>query len=92
MKSYKEALAEKNRIEKKLSAYDFSIKSLIYISHLEGTTLVYKNAFALKYDDWYLVFTEHHGSFVYHKDDACVWYFEGKRIKPHNKMKFATGD
>ncbi len=69
--SYREA--EQVAKETKLSAYDFHSYSLVQIIHEEGTILHYKSAFTREWKDWIFVFTEHHGTHVYHKSDLSDW-------------------
>ncbi|NIQ15816.1 MAG: hypothetical protein GTO02_15895, partial [Candidatus Dadabacteria bacterium] len=65
--SYHEAVQVAKETE--LSAYDFDPYSLVEIVHEEGTILHYKSAFIKEWKDYILVFTEHHGTHVYHKSD-----------------------
>lgn len=84
MASYKEALQVAK--EQELSAYDFSPHyDLVFIIHEEGTTLTYRSAFIKEWQDWIMVFTEHHGYFVYHKTDL-EFYAHYKR-KEVEKLK-----
>jgi len=73
MKSYKQAIQKQEEIDKTLTALSFNPKSWVYIIHEEGTTLIYRSAFAVKYDDWYLIFTEHHGNMLHHNSDVKVF-------------------
>lgn len=57
----------------KLLATDKRFRKAVHVSHEEGTTLYFKNAFLMKMtvnkDVWIIIFTEHHGSHIYHVDD-----------------------
>lgn len=67
--SYKEAQTVAKETDKKLTAYDFNPYSMVEIIHEEGTILHYKSAFTKEWKDWVFVFTEHHGTHVYHISD-----------------------
>jgi hypothetical protein len=86
--SYREAETVAKETDKKLSAYDFHCDSLVEIIHEEGTVLHYKSAFTQEWKDWIFVFTEHHGTHVYHKSDLSSW---GTYIKKDREKVKGTG-
>lgn len=88
MHSYKEAEQVAKEIDKKLSAYDFNPYSLTEIIHEEGTILHYRSAFAKEWQDWIFVFTEHHGTHVYHKSDLYSW---GTYVRKDGEKLEGTG-
>ena len=63
------------KIDASLLATDQRFQQVVRAIHEEGTTLFFKSAFYLVYTDkdddseWIMIFTEHHGSFLYPKDD-----------------------
>ena len=65
--NYREALQVAKEV--KLTAYDFNPYGMVEIIHEEGTILHYKSAFTREWKDWVFVFTEHHGTHVYHVTD-----------------------
>lgn len=86
--SYKEALTVAKESDKKLSAYDFHPYSLVEIIHEEGTILHYKSAFTREWKDWIFVFTEHHGTHVYHKSDLHGY---GTYVRQEQEKQKETG-
>ena len=50
-------------------ADDKRLRGSVQIIHEEGTVLFYNYAFVMKFYDWFVVFTEHHGHHVYHESD-----------------------
>lgn len=69
MASYTEALRVAREADNKLTAYDFHCDNLVVVLHEEGTQLMFRSAFLKKWMDWVFIFTEHHNTLVYHKDD-----------------------
>lgn len=70
-------------MEKKFTAHDFKSGSAVRVYHDDGTDYWFENAFAQIYYDkdhgdegmadhpgeWLMVFTEHHGTHVFHLDE-----------------------
>lgn len=91
------------QIDANLTAYDFHGDRVVTISHEDGTRLVFHCAFLQVYfhpdhqdrcehpGEWILVFTEHHGFHVYHRDDLSS-YSEYKRVRRDQKHKDHPGD
>lgn len=69
MTPYKEACQVAKEADKKLTAYDFRPTDLVLVVHEEGTQLMYRSAFLKEWKDYVFIFTEHHGTLVYHKTD-----------------------
>lgn len=67
--SYKEACQIAKEVDKNLTAYDFNSDDLVVVQHIEGTQLMYRCAFLKEWKNYILIFTEHHKSLVYDKDD-----------------------
>lgn len=59
-------LLKKIRMKKKSS---FNPRNVVEILHKDGSRLVFRSAFTIKEDNWYFVFTEHHGNFCYNKSN-----------------------
>lgn len=70
--TYQEAFGKATDIDKGLRADDERFRNSVKINHEEGTMLFFDGAFSEKYDDYYFVFTEHHGFYVYHEDDVSI--------------------
>lgn len=51
---------------------NFQGRGCVQIVHQEGTTLFYESAFAVKYDEYWFIITEHHNSIFYHEDEVTV--------------------
>lgn len=84
--SYKEACQVAKEADTLLTAYDFHPDSLVVILHEEGMQLTYKNAFLKDWKDYIFVFTEHHGTLVYHKTDLISYgYYMRQDVE---KLKF----
>lgn len=79
---------EFSKIKKIANEYDLTIKttdprryrSVMIIHRDEGTVLTYDHSFALKYDNWYMVFPEHHPAQIFHEDDVDIFQ-RGERIE-----------
>jgi hypothetical protein len=73
---YKEALKVAENIDKKLLCTNFHPDDMVMIIHQEGTVLNYRSALLRKWKDWIFIFTEHHGTHVYHNTDleGCFQY------------------
>lgn len=86
--SYKEAMQVAKECDKKLTAYDFHFHNLVEIIHEDGTILHYKSGFTTEWKDWVFVFTEHHGTQVYHKSDLRSW---GTYVRRESDKQKDTG-
>jgi hypothetical protein len=51
--------AKAKEIEDSLSAYDFKLDHCVRVIVANGSEFIFKSAFVLKYEDWYMVFAEH---------------------------------
>lgn len=56
-------------LNKNLKSTDFRLRHSVYISHLDGSIMLFKNAFMLRYNDWIIILTAHHGYSTYHVED-----------------------
>lgn len=63
----------------KLRADDPRFRRSVQVIHEEGTTMYFEWAFAVKVDSFYVIFTEHHETFVYSNDEVQVIQ-RGERI------------
>ncbi len=70
---YKEVEELARTVDMKISAYDFGPSSLVFVLHEEGTTLTFRSAFIKEFKDYIIIFTEHHGTHVYHRGDLSHW-------------------
>lgn len=50
---------------KGLSRFNFCVS----VRHEDGSTMFFENAYAVMYDKYLLVFTEHNGDHIFHQDD-----------------------
>lgn len=79
--NYREAEQVAKEVDKKLTAYDFHPCNMVEIIHEEGTILHYKSAFTKEWKDYIFVFTEHHGTHVYHKSDLSGYGTYAKNME-----------
>ena len=66
--NYKEARAKAEEIDKGLRVGEH-FKSVVYIEHLDHSKMELWFADIREDGEWVMIFTEHHGIFVYHKED-----------------------
>jgi len=52
-----------------LTAYDFESNRRVAFRHQDDSYIDFTHAFYLEEDNWYFIYTEHHGFYVYHKED-----------------------
>ena len=76
--TYAEAYKKAEEIDKTIRADDPRLSGAVKIIHEEGSLLFLDGAFSEECGDWYFIFSEHHGFFVYNKDDVNI--FNYKRI------------
>lgn len=84
--NYKEAvaLANKNadsnylgRDEKGYCKYRLPLHNhAVHIVHEEGTNLFFESANAEQIENWWMVYTEHHGVFVYDESEVLVYVYQ----------------
>ena len=67
-------------INSKLRADSAGFNNSVTLLHEDGTVLALRDAFALRHGDHYMVFTEHHGFFVYHVNDLAHICQDGGRV------------
>ncbi len=60
----------------KLHCADF--KYVVKVKHGDGSKFDLKYAFAVKYENWYFVFTEHTGYLMFHEEESDVQQWEGR--------------
>jgi hypothetical protein len=44
----------------------------VYLSHDDGSSFFWQNAFVTRFRGYVIVFTEHHGFHVYDNDDVVI--------------------
>jgi len=66
---YKEANDWANEVAEGLTAYDFDFTDWVALNHSDGSKFVFRYAFRREFHDFVGVFTEHHGHYVFHKED-----------------------
>lgn len=87
----------------KLLATDKRFRKAVHVIHEEGTTMFFENAFLMKKtvkippeklsrigpdeDIWIIIFTEHHGFHIYHKDDLSSYFEYERSYKPLEELK-----
>ena len=67
--NYGQAKLAAEAVDKDLRADDPRFRHTVYLVHEEGTSMLWRYAFAVKVEEWYLIFTEHHGTHVYSEQD-----------------------
>lgn len=61
--------------DENLSSTDNRFNGIVIIQSIFNNYMtVYDNSFAVKYKDWYFVFSEHEGNAIYHQDDYKIIY------------------
>jgi hypothetical protein len=78
--NYRKAFAEADRRNKLLRATHPGFNGAVLFQHGDGSTLFYNSAFYEELGEdaegaWYGIFTEHHGTHVYHSTDGQIWAF-----------------
>ena len=80
--SLREMLNLQEKLEEYVRSDDPRMSGAVSINHLDGSHLYFNNAWyeifpaGMGYDgpvDWILIFTEHHGSHLYHSEDLTYW-------------------
>jgi hypothetical protein len=72
---YKAIRAKAEEIDKKLTAYDFG-NGVVLVEHDDGSRFFLTHAILFKEDNWWIVFTEHHGIHIFHDEDCTVRTYE----------------
>ena len=67
--NYKEACEKAKEIDRSLLVC-IDLKDFIYLSHSDGSKCMWSHANLKEDGEWIFIFTEHHGYFVYHKEDV----------------------
>lgn len=86
--NYREVEELARKVDSKLLAYDFGSGDIAFIIHEEGSTLLFQNAFVREFKDYIIIFTEHHGTHVYHRGNLSHW---GQYAKKDNAAIRDTG-
>jgi len=72
--NYKEAVAKAEGIDKKLRS-NSNFKNVVYMEHNDKTKMeLWFADNIVEEDEWVMIFTEHHGFFVYHQEDLGSYY------------------
>jgi hypothetical protein len=53
----------------------FDPQDAVEVIHDDGSRFLFQSAKVLYRDEHYFVFTEHHGTSFYHKDDVYVYFY-----------------
>lgn len=62
-----------------ITADDPRLRGSVIVREQHGMGfLFYEDAFVVRKDEWFCVFTEHHGFHVYHRDDYDVTAYSGR--------------
>lgn len=51
---------------------DFNPAQIVEIEHQDGSVLRLRYALFMIWHEWYLIYSEHHGNCIYHKDDVVM--------------------
>jgi hypothetical protein len=81
MASWQEAERKVEEIGNQLTAYDFGDYLVHVVNVDDGAVFTYPDAFVLKWEDWFLVFTEHYLYHRYHEDDHFVVQYKHADIQ-----------
>jgi hypothetical protein len=68
------------KLNQLIRADDPRLRNSVTVIHEEGTVMHFEWAFAIKFRNWYVIFTEHHRYHIYDEDDVDV-IMRGERIK-----------
>lgn len=49
-------------------------KGIVVVAHRDRSLFTYVRAFVHRHEEFYFVFTEHHGPHVYHHEDVKITY------------------
>lgn len=71
--TYKEVIALAKNCDSKLKATDPRFNYSVSVRHRDGTYLHIQNAFALIYQEYLTIFSEHNGIFVFFKEDLTIY-------------------
>lgn len=68
---YRTAVEKAKSIDVELRADDKRLnKGCVFLIHDDGSTFCWNSAFVKRWNDYVMVFTEHHGFHVYDNDDV----------------------
>lgn len=84
MKTYKEIYQEVSNQDKSLLSYDLT--HIVSFKHCDKSEATYYHALleVRENGQWYVIFTEHHGFFVYHFEDLLWINVDGKIVYQNN--------
>ena len=96
---YKEIEKIAQRHDKTILATDKRLQNFVYVEIDDGSFFKWLDSFAVEYDDWYIVFTEHYGFHIFGKSDIVnivqadkktnIWVMPTTSlIKPEDKVPF----
>jgi len=71
MITYQEAKDFAAKNNDKLIVKDF-IEHSVYMKHSDGSTFKFTNAFGMIKNEWFFIFTEHHGYHIYGIEDLII--------------------
>jgi len=85
MKTYKEIYQEASEKDKSLLAYD--LIHVVSFKHGDKSEATYCHSLLVIEDDgqWYVIYTEHHGFFIYHFEDLEWIKVDGEMIQEPQK-------
>lgn len=76
-----EAKQEAQKVQQTLSATDPRFSRTVKIVDEDDSILILSYAFAEVYDEYYVIFTEHHGYFVYRRSEVEVTQYNEEVIQ-----------
>lgn len=74
--TYGEAYKLAQKYNETLLCTDPRLHNAVHVFVDDGSTFMWQNAFLMSKDDYIIIFTEHHGFHVYHKDDVEYMQFQ----------------
>lgn len=69
------------KYDESLQATDERFNRNVVLLHHDGTYMRIMRAFLMMHEIWLVVFTEHHGFFVYHTDDLRLYNQHEQRVR-----------
>jgi len=71
------------KVDDLLRADDERFSRSAEVIHEDGSVMILENAFVEEYKDWYIVFSEHFGFHVFHKEDVY-------RVSQHERIEIGV--
>jgi len=75
LKEMEASLAKQVKLNKKSA---FKPSQVVEIRHADSSFMSFASAFVMHENEYFYVFTEHHGNFFYHQDDVKLYTYARK--------------